>query len=279
MKSEDNVVAGEQGLSWPAFLLKRLLRFLLLLYLGLCVTGLLSDYLIFQPHLPGGPPSPDLIRFQSSDGVELTGRFYECPGARYTLLFSHGNAEDIADLDRLFCALTAPGGRFSLFAYDYRGFGHSAGSPSVAGVEKDSDAAFATLTGRLGVPPERVVLHGRSVGGGPTCHLLTRGHKVAGVVLESTFTSAFAVALPFPILPFDRFPNLARLRSYEGPVLVIHGREDRVIPFAHGERLYTDAKGDRRSLFLDGVGHNDLVVRRFGLYKKSLESFIESLER
>ena len=221
------------------------------------LVWLFADRLVFQPQPPTYRASSALLRIPVDGGDTVAARWLPNPGAAYTLLFSHGNAEDLGDLEPFLRDLHAAG--LQVLAWDYRGYGASTGRPSERTVYRDAEAVFAHLTGALGVPPERVIAHGRSLGGGPATYLASR-HPVAGLVLESTFTSVFAVAPGVPILPFDKFRNERRLARVRSPVLVIHGTEDEVVAFSHGERLFQAAPGPRRRLWIDGAGHNDLLI-------------------
>lgn len=206
---------------------------------------------------------------RTADGVALAAVHLPNDDARYTILYSHGNAEDLGNLLPVLELLHGLG--FGVFAYDYRGYGASEGRPSVEGVLRDAEAAYAHVAETLGVPDDRLILWGRSVGGGPTVHLASQ-HAVAGMVLEATFTSAFCVVTRRPILPFDRLKNLKLMRALQVPLLIIHGRQDLVVPFVHGRRLYECAAKPKRSVWVDEAGHNDLwLVARERLVRELLD--------
>ena len=101
-----------------------------------------------------------------------------CSNATYTLLYSHGNGEDIGWLDELFKWYNELG--FSVFAYDYRGYGLSTGTPDEDECYADADAVFAYLTNAYHVPPERIIVHGRSLGGAMAVHLASRRSRWQG---------------------------------------------------------------------------------------------------
>jgi hypothetical protein len=234
-----------------------------------------SERLIFQPQPPGPAASRGVTRIPTADGDSVAVRWLPNPAARFTLLYSHGNAEDLGDLAPFLEDLRAAG--FQVLAYDYRGYGASTRrAPTERRAYHDAEAAYAHLTGALGVSPERVILHGRSLGGGIASHLAVE-HPAAGLVLESTFTSAFRVPIPRPIFPFDRFATASRLRRVPVPVLVIHGTRDEVIPFAHGERLRAAARTPVRHLWVEGAGHNDLALVAGERYGRALREFAASL--
>jgi hypothetical protein len=126
------------------------------------------------------------------------------------------------------------------------------------------------------VPPERVILHGRSLGGGIASHLASR-RPAAGLILESTFVSAFRVPITRPLFPFDRFATAARLRDVRYPVLVIHGTRDEVVPYWHGQALFEKANPPRTHFWVEGAGHNDLQMVAGERYWRALREFADSL--
>jgi len=246
-------------------------------WLGLLlIAWRLGDRLIF----PAPGPSyragtlDGLVTLRAADGSEVAALHLPNPRARFTILYSHGNGEDLGNVLPVLELLQSIG--FAVFAYDYRGYGLSPGAPGVAGALLDAEAAHAHVTGPLGVPPERLILWGRSVGGGPTVHLASK-HPVAGMVLESTFTSAFCVVTRWPLLPFDRFTNQKLLRAMHVPTLFIHGRRDGVVPFVHGERLFGCAAEPKRSLWIDEAGHNDLWLVAADRVARAVLEFAASL--
>lgn len=256
---------------------KRVLNFLLLLYVSLALFAwLVSDRLIFLPHEPGYEMKEPYEKITSPDGQELATLYLRNHSSMFHILYSHGNAEDLADLEGIFPSLVKQG--FSVFAYDYSGYGRSNGVAGVRQVEANAELVWQHLTETLKVPPENIILWGRSVGTGPTCYLASK-YKPAAVVLQSPFLSCFRVAIPFKVLPFDSFPNLHRIARFQsGPVLVIHGRDDEIIPFWHGEQLATSIPEARRqTLFLDRTGHNDVERRGGRAIRAALETFLERI--
>jgi abhydrolase domain-containing protein 17 len=269
---EELVTGTSAALDWRSLLLV-----LALAYAALAVGAvLLSERMMFFPPAASYRADADLVELTTSDGVRITALYLPAEDARFTILFSHGNAEDLGHLRPLLEELRRAG--FSVLGYDYRGYGLSeARRPTEQGVVRDLAAAYEYLTGPLGVPPERVILHGRSVGSGPTLALAAE-HPVGGVILESAFTTAFRVVTRVRIFPFDRFHNLARIRLLDAPVLVIHGTRDGIIPFAHGRALHAAAPGPKQALWVEGAGHNDLLWVAGGEYRRALRDFAALLE-
>lgn len=259
--------------AWTPLLL-RTLRIIALVYVGFAALAwFLSDWLTYQPHPASYGPEGVLRIPVGRDTIAAT--WLPNPRARYTLLFSHGNAEDIGDNAAFFRELNRAG--FSVFAYDFRGYGLSTGRPSERRIYRDEAAAYAYLTHTLGVPPERIIVHGRSLGGGPAVDLASR-EPVAGLVLESAFTSVLAVSPGVRIFPFDRFRNDRKMRRVRCPVLVMHGTADEVIPFAQGQRLLSLAPRGSRHVWVEGAGHNDLTLVAGARYVAALREYAEMLK-
>jgi abhydrolase domain-containing protein 17 len=269
---EEFVTGTAAALDWRSLLLV-----LAVAYAALAAAALLlSERMMFFPPTASYRADADLIELTTSDGVRIAALHLPAGDARFTILFSHGNAEDLGHLRPVLEELRRAG--FSVLAYDYRGYGLSeARRPTERGVVRDLTAAYEHLTGPLGMPPERVILHGRSVGSGPTLALAAE-HPVGGVILESAFTTAFRVVTRAPIFPFDRFHNLSRIRRLDAPVLVIHGTRDEIIPFAHGRTLHDAAPGPKQALWVEGAGHNDLLSVAGADYRRALRAFAALLE-
>jgi fermentation-respiration switch protein FrsA (DUF1100 family) len=245
-------------------------------YVGLFIIGaFFSNYVLFRPPTSTYKDGPDIIKLQTASGQTISAKYYEYPGAKYTVLFSNGNGEDIGSVSSFATELSGAG--FNVFTYDYRGYGTSEGTPTEQNSYEDAEAAFRYLTGDLGIPLENIIVHGRSLGGGPAMDLASK-HTVGGVILESTFTSAFAVPFNMRILPFDKYPNLEKLKNVTSPVLVIHGRLDRTISFIHAERLFAAAPGKKYSFWVDNAGHNNLFYSAREAYLKAIRDFANNLE-
>jgi abhydrolase domain-containing protein 17 len=225
-------------------------RLLLLIYVAVGAYGWWgSDRSIFQPQPSSYADNlPGLLKL-TVEGQPIAAVYLKNPQATYTILYSHGNGEDLGDIFSHLEQLQGLG--FNLFAYDYRGYGTSPGKPSVDGTAPEIQAAYDYLTQTAKVPGNRIIAMGRSVGGGPTMYLASHlaenptAPPLAGLILESTFTSVFRVIVPVPLYPFDKYPNADRLSRLTLPTLVIHGTDDRTIPFSHGQRLYA-VVADRR---------------------------------
>jgi fermentation-respiration switch protein FrsA (DUF1100 family) len=231
---------------------------LALLAFYLFLAGLVwfcSDRLMFLPRPSSYRASADIIRIGVAPDVSISALYLPNSEAVHTILYSHGNAEDLGDVRPRLADYQRQG--FAVFSYDYEGYGTSEGTAAAGHALRDAEAAFLYLVDELSVPPERIILHGRSIGGGPTFWLAER-HRVAGVVAESCFVSAFRVMTRVPFFPFDKYRNLARVDRIGCPLLVIHGTADRVIPVWHGRKLFERARAPKTGCWLDGADHNDL---------------------
>ncbi len=258
-------------LSW-----KRLVRSLLFIYLSFAVYVFFrADSMIFLPQPATYQDTKTILKLSVTQTEQISAVYLPNSQATHTLLYIHGNAEDLGDIHPLLDRLHGWG--FSVFAYDYRGYGTSDGNPSERNAYQDADAAYSYLTQQLKIPPEKIIVYGRSVGGGSAVELASR-HPVGGLILESTFTSAFRVVVPFPILPFDKFSNLDKLRKVHCPVLVMHGQADQTIPFQHGQRLYDAAPEPKMSLWIAEAGHNDFALVSGERYQQTLVAFQKLVE-
>ena len=217
-----------------------------------------------------------VLKLKTADGKSISAMYLPNPGGRYTILYSHGNGEDLGRVVAHLHALHDMG--FSVLGYDYHGYGTSEGTPSEENCYADIDAAYEYLTGTLHVPPERIIVHGRSVGGGPSVDLCTR-KACGGLVLESAFTSAFRAVWIGYLLPGDRFRNIDKIAKVNCPVLVMHGRDDMIVPFRHGPQLFAAAPEPKRCLWVDGAGHNDFTYAAAERYSRAILDFTKLVEQ
>ena len=171
------------------------------------------------------------------------------------VIFGHGNGELIDYWPEALQNFMRMG--IGLLLVEYPGYGRSSGTPSQKSITGTFVAAYDALLSREDVDPSRIILFGRSLGGGAVC-ALARQRPSAALILMSTFTSVQSMAAKFLAPKFlirDPFNNLEVIKGYPEPVLVIHGRYDRIIPFAHGADLHREAKNSK--LITYESGHND----------------------
>ena len=245
--------------------------------------------LIYFPDMPSrelaGTPKQigldfESVEFGTDDGVRLHGWFVPAAEPGGTLLFFHGNAGNIShrlDSLRIFHDLG-----LSTLILDYRGYGQSAGTPSEEGTYRDAEAALRYLQSQRGVAANDVIVFGRSLGAAIAAHLASR-HQVRALILESAFTSVPEMAATlYPFLPTSwlvRFSYATKdyVANRSCPLLVIHSRDDEIVPFEQGQALFAAANPPKRFLELRG-GHNDGFLASRGVYVKTLEEFLRSLE-
>lgn len=200
-----------------------------------------------------------------------------------TILFSHGNAEDLGMIYDWFNDL-ARVLRVNILAYDYTGYGKSQGTPSEESCYADIEAAYKYLLQVRNFLPEQIVLYGRSLGSGPTCYLAAKtarvGRSVAGVILQSPLLSAYRVAFNFRFNVIgDRFPNVEYAPHIRCPVFIVHGTQDEVVPFWHGEELFLLIQQPWRAkpFWVEGSGHNNIeaLLRPTGAFVDKLVEFLD----
>jgi uncharacterized protein len=197
----------------------------------------------------------------AEDGVRLYGWHLRSEGRRL-VLYLHGNGETVADYTPLYRMLLRSG--WDVLAIAYRGYpGSDPVPPSEEGLGKDAAAAWAWAVGPGGYAPDHVVVHGRSLGGGVAAILVDGDPNPAGLVLESTFVSVRALARrTAPIYPVDwllrnPFDTRARAPRLGVPVLVLHSRDDQVIPLAFSGKALLDVIAEAEYHETAGLSHND----------------------
>lgn len=187
------------------------------------------------------------------------------------IIFAHGNAELIDFWVRELGPINRLG--LGLLLVEFPGYGRSQGRPSQDSITAAFVAAYDRIIDLPQVDPERVILMGRSIGGGAVCQLAAR-RPAAALILMSTFVSARAFAPKYLVPGFlvrDPFDNRAVLQAYQGPVLIIHGQYDEIIPFSHGKRLQQTARQAR--LIAYRCGHNDCPPR-WDVFWHDIEGFL-----
>ncbi len=218
--------------------------------------------------------TPEYLQLMTPDRVRLTARHWPNPSAKYTLLYLHGNYEDLGKVGEYMPDFLAAG--YAAFALDYRHYGQSGGTPTEANTCADAQLAYDYLHDKLGVPADRIIIFGYSLGGGPGVELALR-RPAAGLVLQSAFVSAYRVMTRYRLLPGDKFVNLDKVPNLKLPVLVIHGTADATIPCWHGEALFQAITSPKMKLFVEGGAHVGLGDYAGPYYWIQLNKFSDSL--
>ncbi|GMV82248.1 MAG: hypothetical protein AMXMBFR7_34320 [Planctomycetota bacterium] len=296
-----------------AYYLKRSVLYLLGGYLVLCAALFaMQRKLIYAPtRAEAVDPqraglAPDRARnvtVSAADGVTLGG-WHVRPeadaqepdfdasmrGGDMAVLFFHGNGGHRGHRAEMLYHLSRRG--LHACCFDYRGYGDSEGAPHEEGLALDARAALAWVRER-GIPPERTILWGESLGCAVAVRLAEElcaaGTPPGGLALEMPFTSLTEVAahlywfVPVRLILQERYPSIERIPRVTCPLLVIHGTDDRVVPFEHGRRLFEAAPAasaggiPKRFLELPGVGHQDLGARGEAAYTDAVGEFLAAL--
>lgn len=263
----------------------RLAKSAAVIALGVCIGAfVMQRSLIYHPQaeavaLPLADLYPGLedVGLTASDGVELCGWYWPAPDARFTVLFLHGNAGDRSNRLGLLRQLHERG--LGVFALDYRGYGGSDGSPSEDGLYLDAEAAVDWLRAHT---KTELVYFGESLGTGVTVELARR-QPPAAVILQAPFDSLVQVGRHhFPFLPVqlilrDRFDSASKIGEVEAPLLVLHGVEDKIVPYERGEALFAAARGPKKWFSVPKTGHNDLRAVLGDRFYEEITEFLEAL--
>ena len=259
--------------------------------ISLAYLSILGALMYFERDLvfPGAGPETgnwnhpgielDEANFESSDGTRLHGYFLPKEDSKNTILFCHGNAENVAmlapEMHQLRERMNA-----SVMVFDYRGYGRSEGKPSEYGVLQDAEAASIWLSDRTDQDEKDWIVVGRSLGGGVAVHLAGK-IEARGLVLDRTFSSAVDVAasrywwLPVRFVMRNQFLSIAKFGHFRGPILQMHGDIDEVIPLWSGQRLFQRAPSEKKEFqLIEGLTHYEPTPE---LFLSRLQRFIEEL--
>ncbi|MDW8260961.1 MAG: alpha/beta hydrolase [Phycisphaerales bacterium] len=289
VEQENSRLSGGQSIGRPVL---RLMRSALLIYLGVCVgMGCLQDKIIFPGAASQGDPTAvvtprstfELIELRTRDGNRTFAVFSKAsnrdlgvlPDAsrRPTAILFYGNgaflAQTLGDVD-FFRTMG-----INVLAVEYVGYGMADGSPSERAFYATADAAYEHLIGRDDVDKNRILAIGMSIGSAAAIDLASR-QPLCGLICFSPFTSLPAMGryvmpwLPTSLILRYKFDNLTKIRSIRVPILIVHGRQDRTVPFFMSEQLAAAAGGKVTLLAYDQGDHNDI----FEVGGKELEAQI-----
>jgi len=218
----------------------------------------------------------------TSDKLRLNAWYFpapkDSPRARYAVLFAHGNGGNISHRLGIYQLWHGLGVNF--LAFDYRGYGLSAGKPSEQGTYKDAQAAYDWLIGK-GFKPEDIIVLGESLGGGIASWVAVE-NKVGALVLQSTFTSVPDLGKElFPFLPVHQlasihYNTIERLPKIKVPLLILHSRTDTLIRFQHAEKNFRVANEPK--LLHEVLGdHNETLFAGTQEYRTGVEKFLQTL--
>jgi abhydrolase domain-containing protein 17 len=251
--------------------------------LAVCYVIIWVSFLVLSnPIMYQAPPTTyedgdKVIKLKTSNGKTISAYYLPNESAKYTIIYSHGNAEDLGLVAPLLESYQSHG--FNVIGYDYQGYGTSEGRPSEKNTYADIEAVYKYLTQELNTKPENIIIHGRSLGGGPSVELAAK-YPNGGLIIESSFTTAFRVMTYIPLFLFDKYKNIKKLDKINSPILIIHGKKDEVIPFYHGKKLFNKAKSLNKNVLFytpESAGHNDLVLVSGQEYWNKIIEFTNSL--
>jgi len=263
------------------------LTLIALLLFGLRMSGYLEQHLLYFPDRPlvATPQTVNLsaedVNLTTADGEQLHGWYLPGDPAQPVLLFFHGNAGNISHrLDNLH-RLHALG--LNLLIFDYRGYGHSTGTPSETGLAHDADAALSWLHSR-GWSQQSIVYFGRSLGAAVAVDLARRSPP-AGLILETPFTSLRAMGRQhYPLLSGllgwvirDEYDNLGKIAAINSPLLILHGDRDQIVPEAMARQLFAAARSTKTFYLIAGADHNNTYDCGGSAYWQAWHHFLHSL--
>jgi fermentation-respiration switch protein FrsA (DUF1100 family) len=277
----------------------RIARILALVYLAIgTLMFSLQTRIIFagqdtqgQPYAQVRPrPGTELIRLETQQGVPIValhgpalypdGSPDSDAADRPTLLYFYGNGMCLKDTDGKFEQFRRMG--LNVLIPEYVGYGMSGGKPSERGCQGTADAAYDYLVRTRRVPASRLVVGGWSLGGAVAIDLASR-RPVAGLIAFSSFTSGVEMAhriapfLPASLLLRHRFDNLRKIPTISCPILIGHGRRDRIVPFEMGERLARAAKAPVTTIWIDDAEHNDCFAVAGRRVDQAIVRFVDSI--
>jgi len=230
-----------------------------------------------EKSLTGSVPPRLSAQADVGSGSLLTGPVEK---SKFTVLFCHGNGGNMMhrlDSINIFYNLG-----LSCFIFDYRGYGHSQGKPSEEGTCLDVEAAYKWLTKEKKIPPDNIIVFGRSLGGSIAAYLASKVQTRA-LIVESTFTSYADIGKKFyPYMPVRWFASFSYrtidyIKDAHCPVMLIYSKNDEVVPFDFGLELYEAANEPKKFVEIFG-SHNDDFLVSSEIYKKAWTEWLTFLK-
>jgi fermentation-respiration switch protein FrsA (DUF1100 family) len=221
------------------------------------------------------------VVFKSRDGLELTGWYIPAAGTEFTILFCHANGGNM--MHRLDSINIFHNLGLSCFIFDYRGYGNSQGKPSEEGTYLDAETAYNWLIEEKKIPPEKIIIFGRSLGGSIAAKLASKV-KAGALIVESAFTSYADIGKKFyPYMPVRwcarfSYRTIDFIRDVRCPVMFIYSKNDEVVPFEFGLELYEAANKPKEFIEIFG-SHNDGFLVSGETYKEAWTKWIKFVKQ
>ncbi len=251
------------------------------IYVLICVSVyFVQEKLIFRP---AALPEDHVFKFEgdweeiwldAADSARVNGVLFRQRSPGGVVYFLHGNAYNIERVTSFWKATRSNG--YDMLAIDYRTYGKSTGPLSMEGIYKDAEAGWQYLSEQYG--SDKIVLYGASLGTGIATHI-ARSHPPRKLILQAPYTSIEDIArerypwLPVRLLLEYPFPSVDNLKGLPSEVLILHGTEDRIIPYAHGKAM-AEAAHSASLITLVGAGHNNLLGRPG--FHQAFDAFLNS---
>jgi len=265
-------------------MLKYVLSLIIVIFLFLVYMRMFERKSIFYPEkkIESDPSDKGVdyeeVFFETQDGLKLNGWFVPAKDAHCTVLYFHGNAGNISlrtEIARLFHLKN-----FDFFIIDYRGFGKSQGSPHEKGTYLDALAAYEYLVKVKGVPAEKIAIYGKSLGAAVAIDLASK-KKAGALISESGFTSVADLGrdiykfIPLWLFVTQKYDSIKKVGSIKTPKLIIHSKNDEIVPFRHAERLFA-AAGEPKEFYVMEGGHNDAFYIHSNECMQRIEDFLRN---
>ena len=218
----------------------------------------------------------ETINFKTSDNFELKGWFHLKNSNKKTILFLHGNA---GNLDNRIDKLNFLGNiDINFLIISWRGYSGNPGNPSETGLYKDALGGIEWLN-KKGISNDRIILYGESLGTAITTEV-AQNENFAGIILEAPFTSMVDMGQKiYPIFPVkfllkDKYESKNKIKNIKSPILVLHGRKDKIVPYYMGEKIFEMANSPKFKYFTDLDDHmmnfDEKLVNEIDLFIRNL---------
>ena len=199
----------------------------------------------------------DFIEFDCDGKQRVAVLYLPAKDSEYTLIYSHGNGEDLGEIRPVLENLRASG--LSVIAYDYVGYGLSKGKPTVKNLLAAADAVWKYAVEDRKIPPDKIALMGYSLGSAPTSHLAAaHDGQIRAVVLSGAFSHGVNAIIPVNIVPWKILDNASLLKGVKTPIMLIHGKKDRIVPFRNFKELSATCAAGTKKIIQPEFGHTNI---------------------